>query len=89
MIVVKVELHSAITGQVTEIGRMMINNVGGSASSGDYQARTYRGRSAETLARAMKRNEVTRKGKIEGHARLRLHVWHLIAKALASMGYGQ
>jgi hypothetical protein len=31
---------------------------------------------------------VTRKGKVEGHRSLDLHVWHLVAKALASMGYG-
>jgi hypothetical protein len=42
VIVVKVELHSAITGEVTEIGRMLIANTGGTKKRGDYTAKVLR-----------------------------------------------
>lgn len=87
MIVVKVELWSAITGQKSEIARMAIDNIGGTAQRGDYRCRTMRGRSAEQLERAM-RQAPQREGRVLGHARLREHVWHLVAKALSGMGYG-
>lgn len=89
MIIVRVELHSAIDGQKTEIARMMIDNIGGTEKVGDYRCRTYRGRSGDDLDRAMFTEAVTREGKVEGHRRLDLHVWHLVGKALKSMGYGQ
>jgi len=85
MIIVRVELWSAITGSVTEIARAEICNVGGSVTVGDYEVRTLRGRSQA----ALDRREIQRKGAIRGHERQRLHVWHLVAKALRSMGYGQ
>lgn len=89
MIVVRVELHSAITGETTELARMIIHNVGGTAKVGDYECLTYRGRCRDELDRSMANATVTRKGKVEGHRRLDLHVWHLVGKALRSMGYGQ
>lgn len=83
MLVVRVELHSAITGKVTEIARMIIGNVGGSKNLGDYVCRTYRGRSAEDLDK----RAVQRSGKVETYPRLSLHVWHLVGRCLVSMGY--
>jgi len=84
MIVVRVELHSAVSGRVTELARAHICNVGGSTESRDYATRTLRGRNAATLDR----NVVQRHGKVTGHPALREHVWNLVAKALAGMGYG-
>lgn len=84
MIVVRVELHSAITGEQTEIARMNISNIGGSEAIGNYRCETWRGRSSEDLDRGT----IQRKGRVLGHARLSLHVWHLVSKALSSMGYG-
>ena len=83
MIVVRVELHSAITGRVTEIGRMHIANVGGTEDLGLYTATTLRGRSREQLDRRLP----TRKGAVTGYPRKKLHVWHLVARALVAMGY--
>lgn len=85
MIIVRVELHSAIDGQVTEIARMAIDNIGGTATRGNYRVRTLRGRSAASLARF----KVQREGRVHGHARLALHVWWLVAKALAAVGYSK
>lgn len=91
MIVVRVELWSAITGQKEELARMVVDNIGGTVQRGDYRCRTYRGRSEEDLHRAMLMGgakNITREGRVTGHARLKEHVWNLVAKSLASMGYG-
>ena len=85
MIVVRVELHSAQDGRVTELARAHIANVGGTATSGDYAAAILRGRNTA----ALNRGTVQRRGKVTGHARQALHVWHLVAKALVAMGYGK
>lgn len=87
MIVVRVELHSARDGNVTLLGLALIDNQGVSAGGelGDYRVRTLRGRGAAQLARAV----VQREGKVLGHARKREHVWNLVAKALAGLGYGR
>ena len=83
MIVVKVELHSAITGRISEIARMNICNVGGTNTKGDYHCETLRGRSTEAFAR----RSVQRTGGVKNYPRLAIHVWHLVARSLASMGY--
>lgn len=83
MIIVRVELHSGITRKVTEIARMKICNIGGSANLGDYHVATLRGRSSEQLDRDV----VTRKGDVKDYPRLSIHVWHLVARALLAMGY--
>lgn len=91
MIIVKVELWSAIDGRKQELARMIIDNIGGDERKGDYRTRTLIGRSAESLDRAMNARppKAQREGRVLGHARLSLHVWNLVAKALAGMGYGK
>ena len=94
MIVVKVELHSAISGQVSEIARAVIHNTGGTHTKGDYQALTMRGRDSEALHKSMVsilrgQTKAVHVGEVKNHARLQLHVWHLVAKALTAMGYGE
>lgn len=96
MIVVRVELWSAATGKMTELARMSISNIGGTKSRGDYAVETYVGRDREALNSAMRpkflgsdeRSRVARKGEVKGHARLSVHVWNLVAKALAATNYG-
>lgn len=88
MIVIRVELWSAINGRRTELARAMIHNVGGSMELADYEGETYRGRSEVALDAAMVNRHVTRRGKVVGHRKQSLHVWHLVAKMLAGMGYG-
>lgn len=89
MIVVKVELWSAIDGSRTELARMSIDNIGGTVERGDYRARTYRGRSGEALERALATGGIQREGRVLCHRRRREHVWNLVAKALVNLGYGQ
>ncbi|MGM4955671.1 hypothetical protein ACT4MK_09975 [Bradyrhizobium barranii] len=83
MIVVRVELHSAITRKVTEIARMRIRNAGGTADLGNYSVETLGGRSREQLDRGV----CQRGGAVESYPRLRIHVWHLVARALIAMNY--
>jgi hypothetical protein len=86
MIVIRVELHSARDGSIVEIARAIIANKGnGTPQRGDYDVATFRGRGREQLNRL----QIQRRGKVDDHPRLSLHVWHLVAKALAAMGYGQ
>lgn len=89
MIVVKVELWSAIDGSRKELARMMIDNRSGGGATRDYNARTYRGRSEAALHKAMIEDTTTRRGKVLGHAAEKLHIWNLVAKALVNMGYGK
>ena len=89
MIIVKVELWSARTGERTELARMMIDNVGGTGNYRDYRCRTYRGRSEKSLHRAMLKNTTTRTGEVKKHPALAQHVWNLVSKALNNMGYGK
>ena len=81
MIVVRVELHSAITGEKTELARMIVDNVGGNKTSGNYRCRTLRGRSSAVLDR----REVQREGKVIGFPRLSQHIWNLVASSLCGM----
>lgn len=85
MIIVRVELHSAVSGEITELARMHIANVGGTNTIRDYETSTLRGRSKATLDRG----DVQRHSKVIGHPSLALHVWNLVAKALTGMGYGK
>lgn len=89
MIVVRVELWSAVTGQRTELARMRIAN-DGAASAGDPQLGSYDG---ETLngrsAAALDVGKVVRRGRVENWPRQRQHVWNLVARMLGAMGYGQ
>ena len=89
MIVVRVELWSAINGHRTELARMSISNDGtGTDAVCDYNGETLTGRSREALDSAMKMGRITRRGRVEGHRRHDLHIWHLVARMLATMGYG-
>lgn len=86
MLIVRVELHSAITGVVTEIARMNIwNTTGGTRELGEYECATLRGRCKSALDKRKKQRE----GSVHEHPRLREHVWCLVSKALKSMGYGE
>jgi hypothetical protein len=84
MIVVRVELHSAITGQVTELARMHISNESGGGRLRDYSVASFTGRSTAQL----NRQRVQRQARVECWPSAELHVWNLVAVALASMDYG-
>ena len=85
MIVVKVELHSAITGIVSELARMVIANKGDTSNPkvGNYTVETMRGRSTAALDEMI----TNRKGEVLGHRRLDKHLWFLVGAALKNIGY--
>jgi hypothetical protein len=84
MIIVRVELLSAITGQTTELARMEIANTGhGTLARGDYRGRTLKGRSSAALSRGA----VSHEGEVLNYPRQQLHVWNLVARMLAAMRY--
>lgn len=77
MILVKIELHSARTGKVTELGRMQICNTGTTTSDnpkrGDYEVSLFRKGST---------TKVQRKGLVRDYPRLSYTVWELVRRAL-------
>lgn len=84
MLIVRVELHSAVTGEVSEIARMEIVNDGtGSARVGNYDARVLRGRSRA----ALDARQVHKTARLDCWPRQRMHVWSLVGVMLAKLGY--
>ena len=90
MIVVKVELHSAVTGKITEIARMWIANDGSNLSNnrGNYWAKTLRGRGFSALSKHKLNNyRANRTGFVNNYPRSRMHVWTLVSRCLNAMEY--
>lgn len=82
MIVVTVELHSAITGKKIILGQTIIYNVGGTSTKGDYEVKVGRKTSIGDLRKIYQ--QPLRVGQVIGHSRLTANVWTLVAKALNS-----
>ena len=84
MIVVKVELHSAITGKVSMLGRAVIDNVGASPNGklGDYRVRVGNKRDACSTHAVTLRP--LRTGLVQNWPRLSYSVWRLVLASLAS-----
>lgn len=84
MLIVRVELHSAITGETTEIARMMIANDGrGTETRGNYNAVTYTGRTKADLDK----ERWCRTGYVNNWPRKTRHVWELVMVCLHGCGY--
>lgn len=96
MIVVRVELHSAVGNDVTDLGTVVIDNQGGTNTRGDYRARAYRkgafkrfvGYWTPSPAWALTRKaKPTRTGEVTNHPRKAEPIWSLVRKSLETMGY--
>ena len=75
MLVIRIELHSAVTGQVTSIAIGKIVNTGtGSSTQGNYRIELR-----DAAGRVWKR------GHIEGFPRKRLLAWDLFYRALEKL----
>jgi len=80
VLVVKVELHSARTGAITEIGRMVIVNDGtGTQERGNYNVGVLRKGS---------QSKVQHETRVENYPRLSYSVWELVRRGLNSI-YGE
>ena len=86
MLVVKIELHSAVTGKVDEIGRMYIANDGtGTAARGSYDAAICRkGTTSPPNTFSGGRLDPVRIGRVENYPRLSYNVWRLVLRSLRS-----
>lgn len=81
MLVVKIELWSAVTGQASEIGRMYIGNDGtGGQSKGNYDVKVARKGSFEYGS--WEEIKTVRTGRVEDYPRLSYNVWRLITRCL-------
>lgn len=91
MLTVRVELTSAITGEVSEIARMIIANDG----SGTPQRGSYWGQAAKGVIKGdrmipyaiVHESRLLREGEVKNYPRRSKHVWHLVARMLKSMRY--
>lgn len=86
MIVVRIELHSAITGKITTIGKMVIGNIGGTSKRGNYKVAVgHKG----DVRKDGKDNDLpkiwnrpARSGEVLDYPRLSYNVWRLVARAI-------
>ena len=78
MLIVKVELHSAVTGKISKIAEMRIVNDGtGTKKRGNYWGNVFfRSKNAKPV-----------EGFVRDYPRLTKHVWNLVAAMLSDMGY--
>jgi hypothetical protein len=83
MIVIRVELWSAITGARTELARMHISNIGGTLKRRNYHGQTFIGRTTKSLDRLVVSKEAT----LENYPAEDLHIWNLVRRMLTQMGY--
>jgi hypothetical protein len=84
MIVVRVELWSAIDGSRTELARMAIaNDATGTDRRCSYNGVTFVGRDTEALSKV----RPSKTGRVADWPRHDLHIWNLVARMLESMGY--
>jgi hypothetical protein len=87
MLVVKVELHSAIDGSIEELGRMIVANDGtGTQEFGNYNVKVAR--KGQSLSAAVWKHP-QREGRVEHYARNAYVVWELIGRALKSVGFAR
>lgn len=80
MLVLKLELHSAVTGEVTEVGRTLIYNVGGTEDRGDYAVKV--GRKARRFSNRKVHEKPLRTGEVKDYPRMTYNVWRLVIRAL-------
>ncbi len=86
MLVITIDLHSAITGKKKNLGTIIIANDGtGSDTKGNYWGRAYR--AGMTLSSWHTKRPI-RTAEVKGHPRMRFSVWHLVTEMLINLGYG-
>jgi len=83
MLILKLELHSAITGKTTQIAQAIIANDGGAvqANVGHYDVKVAR---KGKFALPDNWHNPLRTGRVENYPRLSYNVWRLVIRALLS-----
>lgn len=85
MIVVNVDLLSAVTGETTSLNRVVIANVSGGGRRRDYLVRSFR-KGYDPVQHGLS-GGVNRTGKVLGHPADSVSVLTLLRKSLEEMGY--
>lgn len=81
MLVLRLELHSAITGKITETGTTIIANDGtGTDNLGNYTVRVGNKNDAGNIRKIY--DNPQRMGSVKNYPRLSYNVWRLIVRAL-------
>lgn len=86
MIVVPVTLVSAIDGRTEVLSTLLIDNVGGTKSKGDYRVRMF-GKQQDSRIPNFSKVKPIREARVEGHARLAEPVGNLVGKAMQALNY--
>ena len=84
MLVLRLELHSARTGQIREIGQMVIANTGQSDTPGRRSYRAWVARRASTFSPRATMSRPTREGSVQDYPAGSYNVWRLVLRALRS-----
>lgn len=89
MIVVKIELWSAVDHTISNRGTLLLDNikVHGNGSKCDYRARMYK-KSNKDLKTQLATEKPIREGLVLEHRRHAEPIQNLVAKALKELGYG-
>lgn len=95
MIVVPIQLYSAVTGEIIDLGTMIISNTGEHTDPnyGDYHVRMYKKgdltRHKGDARRLLAYGKTIREARVFNHQRKRLPVQVLVRRALDAMEYSQ
>lgn len=90
ILVVRVELHSAVSGEISEIARMIIANDGtGERLRGNYWGHAAKGDTKNHMIPAviLHPSRKLNYAEVKDYARNSLHVWNLVKRMLDAMGY--
>lgn len=82
MIVVKIELHSAVTKKITLLGSMIIHNTSGGGKLRDYGVKVARKPDAADLPKQFKNPQ--RIGEVLRYPAEAYNVWRLVSRAIRS-----
>ena len=86
VIVIRVELASAISGETTLLNSLVIDNQSGDGAKRDYRVRSYR-KNLDPVEAILKGSKPTREGFVRNHSSDAESVLNLVSKALIVMGY--
>jgi hypothetical protein len=86
VIVVKVELLSAVTGDTTLLNSVVIDNQGGTVKRRNYRCRSYR-KHLQPVQAVTERRKALREGQVLDHPSEQVSVLTLLRKSLEAMGY--
>ncbi len=91
MIIVKIELFGAQSGRIDDLGTLIIDNIGGTRTRGNYRCRAYRKGEIKKAGSGwgLPLAKPIREGFVHDHPRLAEPVQSLVLKAFKALNYGE